>query len=116
MEKRKLFITVLFFRKIIEIKRFPLQAAILYECQNYLGDGGGLGGSQNSLGETETVNFHHEHCIVPTDCPWVSEDDVSTTLLIQSQVTQAHCCVMYGFHNVSKYREHMGRSLGLEIC
>ena len=22
-----------------------------------------------------TVNFHHEHCIVPTICPWVSEDD-----------------------------------------
>ena len=21
-----------------------------------------------------TVNFHHEHCIVPTICPWVSED------------------------------------------
>ena len=20
------------------------------------------------------VNFHHEHCIVPTICPWVSED------------------------------------------
>ena len=24
-----------------------------------------------------TVNFHHEHCIVPTDCPWVSEDACS---------------------------------------
>ena len=22
----------------------------------------------------------------------------------------------YGFHNMNKYREHMGRSLGLEIC
>ena len=22
----------------------------------------------------------------------------------------------YGFHNMVKYREHMGRSLGLEIC
>ena len=21
-----------------------------------------------------TVNIHHEHCIVPTICPWVSED------------------------------------------
>ena len=21
-----------------------------------------------------TVNFHHEHSIVPTNCPWVSED------------------------------------------
>ena len=25
-------------------------------------------------------------------------------------------CVMYGFHDMSKYRECMGRSLGLEIC
>ena len=32
------------FRKIIEIERFALRAAILHECQNYLGDGGGLGG------------------------------------------------------------------------
>ena len=23
-----------------------------------------------------TVNFHHEHFIDPTDCPWVSEDGV----------------------------------------
>ena len=22
-----------------------------------------------------SVNFHHEHCIVPTNCPWVSLDD-----------------------------------------
>ena len=26
----------LFFRKIVEIERFPLRAAILHECQNYL--------------------------------------------------------------------------------
>ena len=32
----------LFFRKIVEIKRFVLQAAILHECQNYLGGGGGF--------------------------------------------------------------------------
>ena len=25
-------------------------------------------------------------------------------------------CVTYGFHNMSKYRERMGRSLGVEIC
>ena len=30
------------FRKIIEIERFALRAAILHECQNYLGGGGGL--------------------------------------------------------------------------
>ena len=35
----------LFFRKIIEIESFALRAAILHECQNYLGGGGGLGGS-----------------------------------------------------------------------
>ena len=29
----------LFFRKIVEIERFPLRAAILHECQNYLGGG-----------------------------------------------------------------------------
>ena len=30
----------LFFRKIVEIERFALRAAILHECQNYLGGGG----------------------------------------------------------------------------
>ena len=34
----------LFFRNFVEIERFALRAAILHECQNYLGDGGGLGG------------------------------------------------------------------------
>ena len=29
----------LFFRKIIEIESFALRAAILHECQNYLGGG-----------------------------------------------------------------------------
>ena len=24
--------------------------------------------------QRRSVNFHHEHCIVPTICPWVSED------------------------------------------
>ena len=38
----------LFFRKIIEIERFALRAAILRECQNYLGGGGGLGGSEKN--------------------------------------------------------------------
>ena len=32
----------LFFRKIVEIERYVLRAAILHECQNYLGGGGGL--------------------------------------------------------------------------
>ena len=38
----------LFFRKIIEIESFALRAAILHECQNYLGGGGGLGGSEKN--------------------------------------------------------------------
>ena len=44
----------LFFRKIIEIKRFALWAAILYECQNYLGGGVGLGGSEKNRGTVIT--------------------------------------------------------------
>ena len=37
-----------FFCKIIEIERFVLRAAILHECENYLGGGGGLGGSERN--------------------------------------------------------------------
>ena len=37
------------FRKIIEIARFALLAAILHECQNYLGGGGGLVGSEKNF-------------------------------------------------------------------
>ena len=29
-----------------------------------------------------TVNFHHEHFIDPTDCPWVSEDVLDPNVLI----------------------------------
>ena len=36
----------LFFRKIVEIERFSLRDAILRECQNYLGGGGGFGESE----------------------------------------------------------------------
>ena len=43
----------LFFRKIIEIEHFALRAAILDECQTYLGGEGGLGGSEKNIG---TVN------------------------------------------------------------
>ena len=44
----------LFFRKIVEIARFALRAAILHECQNYLGGGGGLGGSEKNRGTVIT--------------------------------------------------------------
>ena len=27
------------------------------------------------------VNFHHEHCIVPTNCPWVSENGFTDTIM-----------------------------------
>jgi len=34
-----------------------------------------------------------------------------------TQATQAHyLCHVRVSYNMSKYREHMGRSLGLEIC
>ena len=39
-----------FFRKIVETERFALRAAILHECQNYLGGRGGLGGSEKTRG------------------------------------------------------------------
>ena len=44
----------LFFRKIIEIERFVLRAVILDECQNYLGGGGDLGGSEKNRGTVIT--------------------------------------------------------------
>ena len=35
---------------------------------------------------------------------------------LKSQVTEAHyLCYVRVLYNLSKYREHMGRSLGLEI-
>ena len=33
-----------------------------------------------------TVNFHHEHCIVPTICPWVSEDGLPPALALLSEL------------------------------
>ena len=38
----------LFFRKIVENEHFAIRAAILDECQNYLGGGGGLEGSEKN--------------------------------------------------------------------
>ena len=52
-DKRRLTQTVhspLFSREIIEIERFALPAAILHECQNYLGAGGDLGGKEKNRG------------------------------------------------------------------
>ena len=47
--KIRLFTVLYFFRKIIEIESFALRGAILHECQNYLGGGGGLGGSEKNI-------------------------------------------------------------------
>ena len=34
---------------MVEIERFTLRAAILHECQNYSGGGGGLGWSEKNI-------------------------------------------------------------------
>ena len=47
--KIRLFTVLYFFRKIIEIESFALRAAILHEWQNFLGGGGGLGGSEKNF-------------------------------------------------------------------
>ena len=45
-QMNRLFTVLYFFRKIVEIERFALRAAILHECQNYfIGGGVGLRGS-----------------------------------------------------------------------
>ena len=41
----------LFCQKIVEIERFSFRAAILRECQNYLGGGGG-----DDFGESEKIS------------------------------------------------------------
>ena len=46
----------LFSRKIVEIECYALRVAILDECQNYLGAGSSLGGSEkNSIGKKAQV-------------------------------------------------------------
>ena len=56
----------LFFHEIVEIERFALQAAILDECQNYLGGGGGLGGSEKNRGTVLTsLQLTFMECVVP---------------------------------------------------
>ena len=45
------------------------------------------------------VNFRHEHSIVPTKCPWVSEDVFSGTLLpsvtLLNRWTKSHSDFQY---------------------
>ena len=58
--------TPLFFHKIVVIEHFALQAAILDECQNYLGGGGGLGGSEKNRGAVLTsLRLTFKECVVP---------------------------------------------------
>ena len=47
--------------------------------------------------------------------PQTSFSSAGISLLINHRWPRLTVCVTYGFHNMSKYREHMGRSLGLEI-
>ena len=54
MYAHRLFTVLYFSRKIVEIERFALRAAILDECQNYVGGGGGLGGSEKNRGTVIT--------------------------------------------------------------
>ena len=44
------------------------------------------------------------------------KQSISDDVNIIPQEPRLTACVTYGFPNMSKYREHMGRSLGLEIC
>ena len=68
----------IFFRKIIEIGRFVLRAAILHECQNYLGGGGGLNVNA-SCSDVITVPLFFSplplpptpRAIIPTSAPLV---------------------------------------------
>ena len=42
----------------MEIERFALRAAILHECQKYLGGRGGLGGGEKNRGTVITSLQH----------------------------------------------------------
>ena len=50
----KTFHSPLFSRKIVEIKCYALRVAILDKCQNYLGAGSSLGGSDKNRGTAIT--------------------------------------------------------------
>ena len=43
----------------MEIERFALRAAILHVCHNYLGCGGGLGGSEKNF--SRPIPGHENH-------------------------------------------------------
>ena len=48
-----------------------------------------------------TVNFHHGHCIVPTNCPWVSEDGPNRVLKLKTTRTLVYCIIWKGLFSVS---------------
>ena len=64
-----MFHSPLFYRKTIEIERFALRVAILHECQNYLGGGGGLGGSEKNRKIFLVPPTRHPRAIVPDARP-----------------------------------------------
>ena len=49
---------------MVEIERFALRATILYEFQNYLGGGGGLGGSEKNRGTVITSLHAFYHSLI----------------------------------------------------
>ena len=59
------------FSSLIGLKNFfwPIRSRQFKRFWNWFGKSKCPGASLDL-----TVNFHHEHCIVPTDCSWVSED------------------------------------------
>ena len=78
----------LFFRKIVEIERFSLRAAILRECQNYLGGEGGGGGD---FGESEKISQRSHEKIGDCEqskCTWtvLSGCNVCLSVLYQTEI------------------------------
>ena len=48
-----------------------------------------------------TVNFHHEHSILPTNCPWVSEDRAN--IIDPILVTSGQTCNFHDLNLVTFY-------------
>jgi len=62
-----------------------------------------------------TVNFHHEHSIVPTNCPWVSEDGSYSKnvdyLSIDLMTTKYFLDALFSGHNFRlDFRSSLGPS------
>ena len=55
LKSTRLFTVLYFYVRLSRSRSFALRAAILHECQNYLGGGGGLGGSEKNRGTLITT-------------------------------------------------------------